>query len=62
MRQQEGRFGTVKLSDFLNQRELHRTWVYDNFLAPFHVEYELEVSIPSPLWRTNVSLRSQRRP
>ena len=52
-----------QLSDFLNQRELHRTWVYDNFLAPFHVEYELEVSIPSPLWlHEDVSLRSQRRP
>ena len=56
LRQQEGHFGAVKLSDFLNQRELHRTWVYDNFLAPFHVEYELEVSIPSPLWHTKTFL------
>lgn len=56
LRQQEGHFGAVKLSDFLTQRELHRTWVYDNFLAPFHVEYELEVSIPSPLWHTKTFL------
>jgi DNA-binding CsgD family transcriptional regulator len=56
LRQQEGYFGAVKLSDFLTQRELHRTWVYDHFLAPFHVEYELEVPIPSPLWHTKTFL------
>ena len=32
--QQEGHFGAVKLSDFLTQRELHRTWVYDTWFAP----------------------------
>ena len=56
LRQQEGHFGAVKLSDFLTRRELHRTWVYDNFLAPFHTEYELEVPIPSPLWHTKTFL------
>jgi hypothetical protein len=25
-----GYFGAIKLSDFLTQRELHRTWVYEN--------------------------------
>ena len=54
--QQQGHFGAVKLSDFLTQRELHRTWVYENFFAPFDVEYELEVAIPSPLWHTKTFL------
>ena len=56
LRQQEGHFGAVKLSDFLTQRELHRTWVYENFFAPFDIEYELEVPIPSPLWHTKTFL------
>ena len=56
LRQQEGHFGAVKLSDFLTRRELHGTWVYDNFLAPFHTEYELEVPLPSPLWHTKTFL------
>jgi DNA-binding CsgD family transcriptional regulator len=55
LRQQEGHFGAVKLSDFLTQRELHRTWLYDNFFAR-EVEYELEVSIPSPPWHTKTFL------
>ncbi len=55
-RQQEGHFGAVKLSDFLTQRQLHRTWVYENFFAPFDVEYELVVAIPSPLWHTKTFL------
>ncbi|HEX2292576.1 MAG TPA: LuxR C-terminal-related transcriptional regulator, partial [Gaiellaceae bacterium] len=56
LREQEGHFDAVKLSDFLTQRELHRTWVYDNFFAPYDVEYSLEVSIPSPLWHTKTFL------
>ncbi len=52
----QGYFGALKVSDFLTQRELHRTWVYDNFLAPFHTEYELEVPLPSPLWHTKTFL------
>ena len=55
LRQQEGHFGAVKLSDFLTQRELHRTWLYDSFFAR-EVEYELEVSIPSPPWHTKTFL------
>jgi DNA-binding CsgD family transcriptional regulator len=54
--EQEGHFGAIKLSDFLTQRELHRTWIYDNWFAPQDVEYLLEVSIPSPLWHTKVFL------
>jgi DNA-binding CsgD family transcriptional regulator len=56
LRQQEGDFGAIKLSDFLTQRELHRTWVYDNAFAPDDVDYQLVVSIPSPLWHTKTFL------
>ena len=56
LRQQEGHFGAVKLSDFLTQRELHRTWVYDTWFTPYDVEYELAVPIPSPLWHTKTFL------
>jgi DNA-binding CsgD family transcriptional regulator len=56
LREQEGHFDAIKVSDFLTQRELHRTWVYDNWFAPWSIEYELEVSIPSPLWHTKAFL------
>jgi DNA-binding CsgD family transcriptional regulator len=56
LRQQEGHFGPLKLSDFLTRRELHRTWAYDFGFAPFDVEYQFEVSIPSPLWHTKTFL------
>ena len=56
LRQQEGEVGAVKLSDFLTQRELHRTWVYDTWFAPQDTEYELVVTIPSPLWHTKTFL------
>jgi DNA-binding CsgD family transcriptional regulator len=54
--EQERQFGAMKLSDFLTRRELHRTWVYDNWFVPFEVEHELEVAIPSPLWHTKTFL------
>jgi DNA-binding CsgD family transcriptional regulator len=56
LRQQEGHFEAMKLSDFLTKRELHRTWAYDYGFAPFDIEYQLEVSIPSPLWHTKTFL------
>jgi hypothetical protein len=52
--QQEGHFGAIKLSDLLTRRELHRSWVYDNWFVPFDFEHELEVGIPSPLWAPGV--------
>lgn len=55
-RHQAGQSGALKLSDFLTQRELHRTWVYDNWFAPWGVEHELNVAIPSPLWHTKTFL------
>jgi DNA-binding CsgD family transcriptional regulator len=56
LRQQEGEVGPFKLSDFLTQRELHRTWVYDTWFAPQDLEHELVVWIPSPLWHTKTFL------
>jgi DNA-binding CsgD family transcriptional regulator len=56
LRQQEGHFEAMKLSDFLTQRELHRTWLYENWFHPLGVEHELEVGIPSPLWHTKTFL------
>jgi DNA-binding CsgD family transcriptional regulator len=56
LRQQEGHFEAMKLSDFLTQRELHRTWVYENWFHPLGVEHELEVGIPSPLRHTKTFL------
>jgi DNA-binding CsgD family transcriptional regulator len=56
LHQQEGEVGAFKLSDFLTQRELHRTWVYDTWFAPQDIEYELVVAIPSPLWHTKTFL------
>lgn len=56
LRLQEGHFGALKLSDFLTQRELHRTWVYDAWFARWDAEYELVVAIPSPLWHTKTFL------
>jgi DNA-binding CsgD family transcriptional regulator len=61
LHQQQGHFGAVKLSDFLTQRELHRTWVYDAWFEPQDVEYELVVAIPSPLWHTKTLLFSRSR-
>jgi DNA-binding CsgD family transcriptional regulator len=52
----EGHFGAFKLSDFLSQRELHQTWIYDNWFARDDVEYLLELSIPSPFWHTKAFL------
>ena len=54
--QQQGHFGATKLSDLLTRRELHRTWVYDNWFAPWGIECEVEVAIPSPLWHTKTFL------
>jgi DNA-binding CsgD family transcriptional regulator len=56
LRQQEGYFGAVKLSDFFSQRELHQTWVYNNWFRPLGIEHEIEVAIPSPLWHTKTFL------
>lgn len=50
LRHRDGYFAAMKLSDFLTQRELHRTWLYDNWFRPAGMEHELDVAIPAPLW------------
>ena len=47
-----GDFRTLKLSDFLTSRELHRTSLYHEWLAPFDVEHELELALSAPQWHT----------
>lgn len=51
-RHQHGDFRTLKVSDFLTQRELHRTRLYEDWFKPQGVEYELDLAIPSPYWHT----------
>jgi DNA-binding CsgD family transcriptional regulator len=51
-RHQHGDFRTLKVSDFLTQRELHRTRLYEDWFRPQGFEYELDVAIPSPYWHT----------
>jgi DNA-binding CsgD family transcriptional regulator len=44
----------LRVSDFLSQRELHRTRFYEIGLRPLGIEHTMEVEIPSPpsQWRT----------
>jgi DNA-binding CsgD family transcriptional regulator len=49
---QVGRYGALKLSDFLSLRDLRKTRVYDVWLRPYEIEHELNVAIPSALWHT----------
>ena len=48
LRHTQGFFGALKVSDFLTQRQLHRTRLYDLWFRPFGTEHELRVGIPSP--------------
>jgi len=56
LRHQQGFFGALKVSDFLTQRELHGTRLYDRRYRPWTIEYEMCVAIPSPLWHTKTFL------
>jgi DNA-binding CsgD family transcriptional regulator len=56
LRHQQGFFGALKISDFLTQRELHGTRLYDRRHRPWGIEYEMCVAIPSPLWHTKTFL------
>jgi hypothetical protein len=46
-RHTQGFFGALKVSDFLTQRELHCTRLYDLWFRPFGTEHELHVGIPT---------------
>jgi DNA-binding CsgD family transcriptional regulator len=54
--QAHGRFDALKLSDFLTRREFHRHDLYADWFRPAGVEFELEVSLPSPPSHTRTFL------
>jgi DNA-binding CsgD family transcriptional regulator len=58
--QQLGQFGALKLSDFVSRRELRKLRIYDLWLKPDGIEYELDVAIPSPMWHTKTLLLARR--
>ena len=57
---QLGQFGALKLSDFVSRRELRTMRIYDLWLKPYGIEYELNVAIPSPIWHTKTVLLARR--
>lgn len=57
---ERGDFRTLKLSDFLTRRELHRTQLYSDWFRPAGVEHELELALPSPLWHTRTFIFDRR--
>jgi DNA-binding CsgD family transcriptional regulator len=56
LRHQQGHFVALKLSDFVNRRQLRATHLFDIWFRPHGVEHELSVPIPSPLWHTKTFL------
>jgi DNA-binding CsgD family transcriptional regulator len=60
-RHQDGYFRALKLSDFFTQRELHGTWLYDNFFRPLGVEHELDLAIPFPPWHMKAFVLRRER-
>jgi DNA-binding CsgD family transcriptional regulator len=38
----------VKLTDFLNRRELHSLELYDEFFAPLEIEHQIVIGVPKP--------------
>jgi DNA-binding CsgD family transcriptional regulator len=61
LRHAQGIFGALKVSDFLTQRELHRTRLYDLWFRPFGVEHTLSVGIPSLPSHTKTFIFDRRR-
>jgi DNA-binding CsgD family transcriptional regulator len=47
---EDGRFGALRLSDVITRREFRRTRFYAEFFAPWGMEYELKIRLPSPPW------------
>jgi DNA-binding CsgD family transcriptional regulator len=56
VRHQQGDFRALKLSDFVTTSQLHNLRLYDVWFAPYGVEHELNIPIPSPLWHTKTFL------
>jgi DNA-binding CsgD family transcriptional regulator len=46
----DGRFSALRLSDVISRREFRQSRFYAESFAPWHVEYELKVRLPSPPW------------
>jgi DNA-binding CsgD family transcriptional regulator len=49
-----GNHSAEMLSDYVSLHELRSSRVYDVWFAPYGIERELSVGIPSPLWHTKV--------
>jgi hypothetical protein len=61
LRHTQGFFGALKVSDFLTQRQLHRTRLYDLWFRRFDMEHTLSVGIPSPLCHTKTFIFDRKR-
>jgi DNA-binding CsgD family transcriptional regulator len=46
----DGRFSALRLSDVITRREFRQSRFYVEFFAPWGMEYELKVRLPSPQW------------
>ena len=46
--EETGHFRALKISDFLTRPQLHSLELYDEYLRPFGVEYDLMLPLPSP--------------
>jgi DNA-binding CsgD family transcriptional regulator len=46
----DGRFSALRLSDVITRREFRQSRLYAESFAPWGVEYELKVRLPSPPW------------
>jgi DNA-binding CsgD family transcriptional regulator len=57
---ERGDFRTLKLSDFLTRRELHRSQLYSDWFRPFDVEHEIELALSSPQWHTRTFVLDRR--
>jgi DNA-binding CsgD family transcriptional regulator len=48
--EETGDFRALKISDFLTRAQLHGLELYDEYLRPFGLEYEMMLPLPSPPW------------
>jgi DNA-binding CsgD family transcriptional regulator len=48
--EETGDFRALKVSDFLTRTQLHCLELYDEYLRPFGLEYEMMLPLPSPPW------------
>jgi DNA-binding CsgD family transcriptional regulator len=48
--EETGDFRALKISDFLTRTQLHRLELYEEYLRPYGLEYEMMLPLPSPPW------------